>query len=1049
METRQEPQLSHYAPGPPILREPLKVDPKYPLLSSVPPADELNRSPLPNNAVENGMARKSSRRRRTSGSASNEKAQLESFPQPPAPEVPRAPPVSYRDPYVNGHTSSSRDSSSTSFAARARALPGDVDFIPTNIPRNDVGPHDRTSADHVTGHKRRGSVNHSSGVDFSANPAVGTSFESPSTGQTVQQQSPSIATQRQTQNPNPNSPSQVTLRNVSGKYKDAQSAPSRSNTNRSTAGVVEPRSEYAVDRSPLQNLEAKFHDISKEEKRARVEEAEQRLKESLSNGGRRRVSAEVDPSPKRTSSRHVSADTGSRSRRVSSGQHREAQGGPIFQEAGKITDNLPTKRDRIIDSNNTSSQWPVDSLQRGLYQEAEYQETPIKADQNGTRDRVRNTSGRAPDVAGLDPQPGRGVRFEGSKSINSPDDILDSRPDQRIKRSDRPDQRAAGSRLDGPTLTRETQQAQKGGYSEEQPVMGNQSSKQVPTQQQHLFNERSQPFQNGRSTADYGGAPDLLPKNAVSGYSQASKYQIPPQTAARVGNRQKVGFGSNQRDTVETPGHHRHHLSDILHHGDKNTVEQSRNIEAEPRHLDEWRQGGTARLTTADYDAPDSATTKQSAWWEGGRSGSQRTSTAARKDFGIGSQSTDKNYREDYGMNQFPFSNVELQSSDPTELSPRVFDESRVRPYVGEVLLRGNAHKHLWPKNPIPFRLPRSGGNPNLSLTSAYSYSCSYLSEHDIYHPDHICKPYMSKELIRSMRSIRVRAVPKTAAFDPPLYLKCGPLLRYTGLKRDRQQNTSTRNTSSSTEREFWRGSVMIVTLDAESTYHPAPTLRLYPEPMDLLPPPPERVDGDSGYDLLTEYIDPIAGLPKLSRTGKTIYVKPVEDLEQEVDLSRVEDDTGLYEETRTAAVPTSYGTPDFRPGRGNAQKPANSNDRRSVSRTAMKGQEISGVRLHAELGCTFWRFNLEIELVPHQARIAYRINNSASVGFWVPAKGQSMNVMFHSCNGFSMSVKYAKIIDHTSNIRLTCPLVQLISRVPTLCGVMCSTVIKHDHSTQ
>lgn len=198
----------------------------------------------------------------------------------------------------------------------------------------------------------------------------------------------------------------------------------------------------------------------------------------------------------------------------------------------------------------------------------------------------------------------------------------------------------------------------------------------------------------------------------------------------------------------------------------------------------------------------------------------------------------------------------------------------------------------------------------------------------------------------------------------------------------------------------------MIVTADADSSYDPAPTLRLFPEAMDLLPPPPQHVDAEDGHDLPAEYIDPIAGLPKLSRSGKTVYVKPVDDLEQGVDLSQLEDDDGLFEEFRTAAVPTAYGTPNFHPGRSNGTSQPNVKFGGRGERASKRGQQVRGVRLHAERGVTFWRFNLEVELSVQQTRVAYSINGSPSVGFWIPAKGQSMNVMFHSCNGFSMSVK-------------------------------------------
>ena len=244
----------------------------------------------------------------------------------------------------------------------------------------------------------------------------------------------------------------------------------------------------------------------------------------------------------------------------------------------------------------------------------------------------------------------------------------------------------------------------------------------------------------------------------------------------------------------------------------------------------------------------------------------------------------------------------------------------------------------------------------------------------------------------------------ESATFNPPLYLKCGPLLRYTGLRRDKLEVSGERNTG--LQRVTWRGSVMIVSLDAKSRYQPAPTLRLFAEPMKLLSLPAQRADNVSEDSLPSEYIDPIAGLPKLSMTGRMVYVKPVEDLQPEMDLSRLEGDEGLFEQARTAVVPTSYGKPDPRTSGDPALRMGDALPAQAKSR--YRGQEVKGIRLHAERGVTFWRFNLEIELGEQQARVAYRINNSPSIGFWVPARGQVMNIMYYSCNGFSLSVNPA-----------------------------------------
>jgi hypothetical protein len=216
------------------------------------------------------------------------------------------------------------------------------------------------------------------------------------------------------------------------------------------------------------------------------------------------------------------------------------------------------------------------------------------------------------------------------------------------------------------------------------------------------------------------------------------------------------------------------------------------------------------------------------------------------------------------------------------------------------------------------------------------------------------------------------------SSFNPPLYLKCGPLLRYTGLRLDKSRPGK--------EKEIWRGSVMIVTVDAESSYSKPPTLRLFKQPMDILPPPPREVD-----DLDPAYVDPIEGQFKVSRTGKTLYVKPVDEIAEDEDLSRIEDDTGNFSQNRSAY--------------GNGTSPRSTRIHKKDGEKLGKFRDVPGVRLHAERGVTFWRFNLEIELGSKQVRVAYKINQGPAVGFWVPAKGESMNIMFHSCNGFSFSV--------------------------------------------
>jgi hypothetical protein len=189
----------------------------------------------------------------------------------------------------------------------------------------------------------------------------------------------------------------------------------------------------------------------------------------------------------------------------------------------------------------------------------------------------------------------------------------------------------------------------------------------------------------------------------------------------------------------------------------------------------------------------------------------------------------------------------------------------------------------------------------------------------------------------------------------------------------------------------------MIVTGDSRSSYETPPTLRLFSQPMDLLPPPPVEISREEGVHLAPEYVDPTAGLMKVGRDGRPLYVKPVEHVEEQIDLSFQETDDGIYELAPSMADYTSKGI----------KQPMPSNRMHAVDgETASLHRDIPGSRLYADAArdVTFWRFNLEVELSSTQQRIAYRINQGPALGFWVPATGESMNIMFHSGNGFSPS---------------------------------------------
>lgn len=218
-----------------------------------------------------------------------------------------------------------------------------------------------------------------------------------------------------------------------------------------------------------------------------------------------------------------------------------------------------------------------------------------------------------------------------------------------------------------------------------------------------------------------------------------------------------------------------------------------------------------------------------------------------------------------------------------------------------------------------------------------------------------------SELMLPFIEAIPPRLALARTSFSPPLNVKCGPLLRYTGLRSD---GSPSRESTATEERETWRGSVMIVTTDDLSDYSPPPVIRLFVQPV------PESGVGD--IDEVTT-----AEVTTMTAAGQLESVRPTKDLPEGKDMSQ---DEHLLKIIRTTQRIT---------------------DGESVG----KYREVEATKLHAERGVTFWRFIIEVELGDRQTRIAYRINQGPSVAFWVPARGETMNIMFHSCNGFSLSV--------------------------------------------
>ncbi|KAL8777962.1 MAG: hypothetical protein Q9213_007628, partial [Squamulea squamosa] len=838
-------------------QRPLRVDPNQPLPTSVPPIRRMEKSHLPDSGATNGLARTTSRRRRPSGAG---QGQYESFPRPgpQAPEVPKAPHVSYREPHAADLPVEDPYDNPTSFAARARGGPTDVVSFPG-------GPVDDNSHSitQQTRQNRHGNVSRSSITKPMDNYTSSSHPNAAIQGQPVS--SPITANVGAPSHDSDTAYTQQSRR-IGHNEGQAAAAPSRSNTRRMSASGVDPRKEWAVDRSPLQKLEGKLIDISKEEKRARLEEAEQLLRERKTGAAPSNESRGISGDlPNRTASRPDSADV---QRRRSDRQPKQRVGSEGMS-ASRVTNDLGSNQRRgneaaQMHSNARQMDNNMQVTGHRVSRDMEASTNPHEPIHNELSQETRREHETSSQALVTSPHGQNHVGSTVNRLFHSPRRSQDEQHNHSPRKGD---VRFA---------------------SQEKSIGSDSRPKQIPKQQLDLNDHRMQPSGKGDDIAAYGGGKDPLPRKAVRSNDPALPYSIPPQTAGGIAARQRVGFGGEPGPEEVAPAQRQSRLSKLRNHRQKQEEVPLGDYKQPPRHLDDWRKASTARLTAADFaSVPSSiadAPNKYNAWWDKDKSSRRAIANATSGDL----------------------------------------------------------------------------DNSNVDLASA--------------------------------------------RFEPPLYLKCGPLLRFTGLQRSRLQQSDTGRVSSAKEREVWRGSVLIVTTDSESDYTHVPVLEIFPESMDLLPPPPHQVKIESGQDLPAAYMDPVAGLPKLTRDGGVVYVRPSEDLDHEKDLSRVESDDGLFERTRTANVPTSYGRPNTSQG-ANGKSPSGKATSQRRSRQKPGTRQVQGARLHAERGVTFWRFNIEVELTERQQRIGYCINNSASVGFWVPAKGQTMNMMFHSCNGFSMSV--------------------------------------------
>ena len=658
------------------------------------------------------------------------------------------------------------------------------------------------------------------------------------------------------------------------------SAVSRSSAFRDEA----QRRDWAPDRSPLQKLEVTLNDISKEEKRARVQEAEMLLRERDAKLGRAPAESPRDkPSPVAASTK-ANATARRSSAKRERGPEQEIQ--PI-EDAVLVRNLSTTQRQRLQHSTTVDSHRPdIRSLSGEKHPGFEYTISAPLYDQPATSRRASHKYRRQDSPEDPPAKSSKEIFDEAAARLES-SSISQQQPNSQQKaepstRDAVPSRRTLSKRRAEPAnarlpasggLVNASHKAALEKLTGVSPPVARSGSRKL---------QKSPPASAETAKALPSRLPSRIPvptgSSAMAAGTGENYLRTPdhPEIEPLTGPpppHTPVGHGLQSSPHPSSPQSPPARVADVTRQRQrKSSVSFKEPMSRRP--VDEWKEAGTARLTGSDFLSEDiPSADKSKPWWEQGPTTSTRRASKSNRTF------------------------------DP-------------------------AH----PEGPID---------------------------------------------------------DKTAEFKPKLFLRCGPLLRYTGMKRSKPENGNP-------TRESWRGSVMIVTQDSHSSYDTPPTLRLFARPQRLLPPPPDKV---AENDLNPEYVDPIAGLTKLSRTGRALYVRPVDHLEEGKDLSQVEDDDGLFE---SSPSPLDLG--------GSHDTATLANNKRILDKDGERlgrFQEVRGARLFGDpdRDVTFWRFNIEVELQDQQQHIAYRINRGPAIGFWVPARGETMNIMFHSCNGFSLSV--------------------------------------------
>lgn len=515
---------------------------------------------------------------------------------PVAPDVPRArPPVSYQRPYVDTVAPAARHGNSRSFSARARSLQQEA-YSPTL--RGPAGLSASPGEQDLARRPHPRSVSDSSTLNYAKiRSSIPASYSSSS-------ETPAL-------------PIDDSSGFASGPNGSVASPLSRSTTRKESTSTTGSRN-WASDRSPLQKLEVKLNDISKEEKRARVQEAEQRLKDSKAARGNRRPSQEAASPSKRAPPRRVS------------------QGMSKGSEDPMLSDFQDTGEGPLRGAMDSEIGRRVTMVDRDRTQARDY---PSFGTREDSKTYNEGGTGRPNDArARLGLHNGPPLRFPVTANSSEPNhrsterDLPLRNPHEPANFSDQgpwPGNLTTAQRGKYPAVTALSRSGTVSGHGV--PVMiGRDGSRKLQAEQPFIreskqsYGDPMKPTEE-KTRRDESHSP---PTQAMQNPHKQSAGYVQPQTAGTQRPRQAAEFGDGGYERIEGLSHEKHHLSNLIHRGQHRPSVPLETPRAAPRRLEEWRGSTPARLTALDFlMEPEDAESKQP-WWERKSHGHRRANKA-------------------------------------------------------------------------------------------------------------------------------------------------------------------------------------------------------------------------------------------------------------------------------------------------------------------------------------------------------------------------------------------------------------------------------------